>query len=63
MTNEEIGLLTLQYNATIKELNSSIYKLRMEMRDLRQERKYWTMKRDLLGQYDLFPENPNPTKN
>ena len=63
MTNEEIGLLTLQYNATIKELNSSIYKLRMEMRSLRQERKYWTMKRDLLGRYELFPEKPNPTKN
>ncbi|MBR2898984.1 MAG: hypothetical protein IKC23_05110 [Fibrobacter sp.] len=63
MTNEEIGVLTLQYNQTIKELNRNIYRLREELRGLRNERKYWQMKRDLLGQCELFPINPNPTKN
>lgn len=63
MTNEEIGILTLQYNQTIKELNRNIYRLREELRSLRNERKYWQMKRDLLGRYDLFPMNPNQTKN
>lgn len=63
MTNEEIGILTLQYNQTIKELNRNIYRLREELRSLRNERKYWQMKRDLLGRYELFPMNPNPTKN
>lgn len=63
MTNEEIGILTIQYNQTIKELNRNIYRLREEMKALRNERKYWIQKRELLGQYELFPLNPNPTKN
>lgn len=63
MTNEEIGILTIQYNQTIKELNRSIYRIREEMRHLRNERNYWIAKREMLGQYELFPTDPNPTKN
>ena len=62
MSNEEIGILTSQYNQTIKELNRNIYALARELRTLRSERKYWRYKLEMLGQYELFPVNPNQTK-